>query len=95
MSKKPRPTFTAIEPPALATVSGGRRSASSSSTNDDRIMDSLNILENTIRDLGRNQNNQPDAMSQMMPILAMSMMQQPAAAPPPPQVICVGRRRRC
>jgi hypothetical protein len=98
MSKKnPRAAFTPIDRPELTAVTGGRRSSSSSSGNDDRILDSLNSLENSIRDIGRNQNQQPDPMSQMMPFLMMSMMnQQPAAAPvapPPPQVICIGRRR--
>lgn len=96
MSKKSTPAFATIKPTALEAVSGGRRSSTSSRGTDDRIMDSLNSLENAIRDVGRNNQNQPDPMSQMMPLLAMTMMNQPAAAPPPPaqpQVIYVGRRR--
>lgn len=94
MPKQPT-TFTTVPATALAAVSGGRRAATSSRS-DDRIMDQLNSLESSVRDLGR-QPQQSDAMSAMMPILAMSMMnQQPAAPPPPaqPQVI-VCRRRRC
>lgn len=97
MSKNP-PRFPAIDHDALDAVSGGRRAASTSRAGDDRIMDTLNSLENSIRDLGRNQQPQTDAASAMMPLLAMSMMnQQPAApvAPVPPQVICVRGRRRC
>lgn len=99
MSKKTKqPAFTALAPTTLDAVVGGRRSSTSSSSNDDRILDSLNSLENAIRDIGRNQNNQPDPMSQMMPFLMMSMMNQQPAAPAPtpapaPQVIVVGRRR--
>ena len=87
--------FATIDPSALDTVVGGRRSAASSSRNDDRIMDALNSLENAIRDLGRNQNNQPDPMSQMLPLLMMSMLnQQPAAAPAPVVVQAGGRGKK-
>ena len=88
MPTKPTPTFATIDPADLATVSGGRRAASSGSSRadfDQRMMDTLNSIENSIRDLGRNQNQGSDAMSQLMPLLAMSLLNQPAAAP---QVIC-------
>lgn len=93
MSTNPPDSFADIDPTLLDTVIGGRRAASSSSRGD-RIMDALNSLENSIRDLGRNQQAQPDAMSQMLPILMMSMLNQPApaAAAPQPTVIYQGGR---
>lgn len=87
----PKDSFATIDPAALTTVAGGRRSATSSSSSDDRIMDALNSLENSIRDLGRNQNNQADPMAQLMPLLMLSMMQQPAAAAPAAPVVCQSR----
>ncbi|MEZ4402516.1 MAG: hypothetical protein R3B06_21005 [Kofleriaceae bacterium] len=87
-------TFATIDPAALATVAGGRRAAASTSSRadfEDRMMDMLNGIESAIKDLGRNQNNNNDAMSQLMPILALSMLNQPAAAP---QVICRGKGKK-
>jgi phage-related minor tail protein len=87
----PKDPFVAIDSTSLATVAGGRRAASSSRSDlEDRMMDMLNGIESAIKDLGRNQNNGNDAMSQLLPILALSMMNQPAAAQP--QVVCQGRR---
>lgn len=87
MSKPAPARFAAIDPAALAAVAGGRRAAGGRSTSaaDDQLMDTLSSIENSIRDLGRNQNQGSDAMSQLMPLLAMSLLNQPAAAP---QVIC-------
>lgn len=89
---KPSPTFATIAPAALAPVAGGRRSASSADL-DDRLMDRLDSIERTVKDVGKNANASGGAMSQLMPLVALSMMNQPAQ-PQPPQVICV-RRRRC
>ncbi|MBK9035540.1 MAG: hypothetical protein IPL61_30500 [Myxococcales bacterium] len=91
MSDNTKAPFATIDSAALSTVTGGRRSASSSRSDlDDRMMDMLNGIESAIKDLGRDQNKGSDAMSQLMPILALSMMnqQQPVAAP----VVCQGRR---
>ncbi|MEZ4399386.1 MAG: hypothetical protein R3B06_05175 [Kofleriaceae bacterium] len=96
MSNPRTPAFTPIAATELAAVTGGRRAASSStsSATNDRMMDMLTTIEGAIKDLG-NTPKQPDAMSQMMPILALSMMNQPAA-PPPPVICCSGgKRRRC
>ena len=96
MSKPAKHAFTAIDSAALATVSGGRRSSSGSrAAQDDRMMDMLSSIESAIKDLGRDAPKGNDAMSQLMPILALSMMNQQPAAAAPPQVICCGRRRRC
>ncbi|MBK9030340.1 MAG: hypothetical protein IPL61_03210 [Myxococcales bacterium] len=92
MSNTRKDPFTLIAPAALTPVAGGRRSAGSSrAAQDDRMMDTLTSIERAIKDLGRNANTGPDPMSQLMPILALSMMNQP----PPPQIITCGRRRRC
>lgn len=93
MSTKPAPEFATIDPAELSAVSGGRRAASSGRTDtNERLMDTLNAIENSIRDLGRNQNQGSDAMSQLMPLLALSMLNQPAAAAP--QVICSGKGKK-
>lgn len=95
MSTNPKDPFATIDPTALETVVGGRRSASSSSSRNDQIMDALDSLENAIRDLGRNQNAGPDPMSQMLPFLMLSMMnQQPAAPAPAPTVVCQGKGKK-
>ena len=87
---KSAPDFPAVASTDLTAISGGRRSSSSSSS-DDRMLDTLNTIESSIKDLGRNANsNASSPMSQLMPILALSMMNQPAAAQP--QVVCQGRR---
>lgn len=88
----PKDAFATIDPAALESVVGGRRAASSSGATQERIMDQLNSLENAIRDLGRNQNTGPDPMSQLLPLLMLSMMNrpQPAAAAPAPAVVCQG-----
>lgn len=87
----PKDAFVAIDSTALTAVSGGRRAASSSRSDlEDRMMDMLNGIESAIKDLGRNQNNGNDAMSQLLPILALSMLNQPAAAQP--TVVCSGKR---
>ena len=56
-------------------------------------MDRLDSIESAVKDVGKNANPSGGAMSQLMPLVALSMMNQPAA-PQPPQVIYV-RRRRC
>ena len=93
---KSAPDFPAVASTDLTAIAGGRRSSSSSSS-DDRMLDTLNTIESSIKDLGRNANsNASSPMSQLMPILALSMMNQQPTQPAPPQVIyCGGRRRRC
>ena len=87
----PKATFATIDPSELASVAGGRRAATSSfSDTRDRMMDMLSDIESAIKDLGRNQNSGSDAMSQLMPILALSLLNQPAPAPQQPQVIYTG-----
>ena len=88
----PKDAFATIDTAALETITGGRRAASGRSTSDfeTKMMDTLNSIESALKDLGRNQNQGSDALSQLMPLLAMSMMNQPAAAQP--QVIC-GKKR--
>ncbi len=90
---KPAPTFPTIAPTALAAVAGGRRSASSRADLDDRLMDRLDSIESAVKDVGKSANPSGGAMSQLMPLVALSMMNQPAQ-PQAPQVIYV-RRRRC
>lgn len=91
MSKPTHDPFASIDPAALDAVSGGRRASTARSADlDDRLMDTLNNIENAIRDLGRNQNKGSDALSQLMPILAMSLLNQPQQQPP--TVIC---RKKC
>jgi hypothetical protein len=53
-------------------------------------MDTLSSIENSIRDLGRNQ-PKSNAMDQIMPLLALSMMNQPAA----PQQVVICKKKRC
>ena len=53
----------------------------------------LGDIESAIKDLGRNQNQGSDALSQLMPSLALSMLNQPQQAPVP-QVICQGRGKK-
>ena len=87
---KPATDFPAVASTDLTAVSGGRRSSSSSSS-DDRLLDMLDTIESSIKDVGRNANsNASSPMSQLMFILALSMMNQPAAAQP--TVVCQGRR---
>lgn len=94
MPPTPKDAFATIDPADLATVAGGRRSSTSSSRDtQDRMMDMLSDIESAIKDLGRNQNNGSDALSQLMPILALSMLNQPQQAPAP-QVICQGRGKK-
>lgn len=86
--------FATIDPADLATVAGGRRSSTSSSRDvQDRMMDMLSDIESAIKDLGRTQSSGNDALSQLMPILALSMLNQPQPAPLPP-VICQGRGKK-
>lgn len=94
MPPAPKDAFATIDPADLATVAGGRRSSTSSSRDtQDRMMDMLRAIESAIKDLGRNQNNGSDALSQLMPILALSMLNQPQQAPLPP-VVCQGRGKK-
>lgn len=97
MPKHPARTFTTLDSTALTTVTGGRRSSSSSSATDDRMMDMLDNIQSAIKDVGSKNSNANNPMSQMMPILALSMMNQQQPPPPPqaPQVIVVRRGRRC
>lgn len=92
MSKPETTTFATIETSDLAAVTGGRRAASSRSTSaaDDQLMDTLSSIENSIRDLGRNQ-PKSNAMDQIMPLVALSMMNQPAA----PQQVIICKKKRC
>lgn len=90
---KPAPTFPTIVPAALATIAGGRRASASRADLDDRLMDRLDSIESAVKDVGKNATASGGAMSQLMPLVALSMMNQPAQ-PQPPQVIYV-RRRRC
>ncbi|MBP9170109.1 MAG: hypothetical protein KBG48_22070 [Kofleriaceae bacterium] len=92
MSKPAPARFAAIDPAALAAVAGGRRAAGGRSTSaaDDQLMDTLSSIENSIRDLGRNQ-PKSNAMDQIMPLLALSMMNQPAA----PQQVVICKKKRC
>lgn len=73
-----KPTFTTIDTADLAAVTGGRstRSSRSSSTTDERLMDKLESIQTAIKDVASQQQNNKgsDAMSQMMPIIAMSML---------------------
>lgn len=81
MSKPTKDAFATIDPAALQAVAGGRRAASGRSSSadfEDKMMDTLNNIENAIRDLGRNQPKGNDALSQLMPLLAMSMLNQPS-----------------
>jgi hypothetical protein len=55
------------------------------------MMDMLGDIS-AIKDLGR-KNQGSDALSQLMPILALSMLNQPQQAPVP-QVICQGRGKK-
>ncbi len=88
-----KPAFTTITPAALAAVAGGRRASSSRAADDDRLMDRLDSIESAVKDVGKSANPSGGAMSQLMPLVALSMMNQPAQ-PQAPQVIYV-RRRRC
>ncbi|MBK9036975.1 MAG: hypothetical protein IPL61_37945 [Myxococcales bacterium] len=67
--------FTAIDPDALETVTGGRRSSTSGSSTDDRLFDALSDIKSALSDLGKNQ-AQPSSsgLDQLMPILMMQMM---------------------
>ena len=56
-------------------------------------MDRLDSIESAVKDVGKSANPSGGAMSQLMPLVALSMMNQPAQ-PQAPQVIYV-RRRRC
>lgn len=86
--------FATIDPADLTAVAGGRRSSTSSGRDvSDRMMDMLSDIESAIKDLGRNQSSGNDALSQLMPILALSMLNQPQQAPLPP-VICQGRGKK-
>jgi hypothetical protein len=74
--KTPTPAFTSIDTANLDAVTGGASSRSSSrATTDERLMDKLQSIQTAIKDVASQQTNKGgDAMSQMMPILAMSMM---------------------
>lgn len=72
-----RKDFAAIDPTALAAVTGGRRASSSTSRSsmDDRLLDKLEDLQSALRDLGKSQANQPsNGLDQLLPLLAMSML---------------------
>ena len=68
----PTTSLPAIEPAALAAVTGG----SSRAVTDERIMDKLTSITTTIRDVAAQQDaaRASDPMSQMMPLVALRMM---------------------
>jgi hypothetical protein len=77
MSKIPAPAFSSIETADLEIVTGGAAQRSSSrSVTDDRLMAKLESISTAIKDVASQQKNNGgnDAMSQLMPILAMKMM---------------------
>ena len=90
---KPAPTFPTIAPAALAALARGPRTPSSRPHQPDRFMDSHDSIESPRKAVGKSANPSGGAMSQLMPLVALSMMNQPAQ-PQAPQVIYV-RRRRC
>ena len=93
MSKPTANSFATIEPTELAAVAGGRRASSSRSTaSDDQLLDTISSIETSIKDLGKAQAPTNNAMSQIMPLVALSMMQQQPAAP---QVIHICKKKRC
>ncbi|MEZ4399384.1 MAG: hypothetical protein R3B06_05165 [Kofleriaceae bacterium] len=70
----PTPTFTPVDPTALAAVTGGARSQAAT---EERLMDKLQSITTTIKDVAAQQqaNQTPSPMSQLAPLLAMRMMQ--------------------
>lgn len=91
---KPAPAaFTTLDSTTLAAVHGGRR-ASSSRSSDDQLLDKLDSIESALKDVGKNTNTGGNAMSQVLPLVALSMMNQQPAQPQQPPVVIV-RRGRC
>jgi hypothetical protein len=69
--------FAAIATTDLAAVTGGRSTRSGRSTDtNERLLDKLESIQTAIKDVAsqQTQNKGNDAMSQMMPIIAMSML---------------------
>ena len=72
-----RKDFAAIDPAALATVTGGRRASSSTSRSsmDERLLDKLEDVQSALRDLGKSQaSSSSNGLDQLLPLLAMSML---------------------
>lgn len=67
--------FDAIDPTALDSVTGGRRTATSSTSSDDRLLDALDRITSSLAELGKNQ-AQPSSsgLDQLMPILMMQLL---------------------
>lgn len=67
--------FDAIDLAALDSVTGGRRTATSSSSSDDRLLDALDRITASLAELGKNQ-SQPSSsgLDQLMPILMMQLL---------------------
>ena len=67
--------FAAIDPTALDSITGGRRTATSSTSSDDRLLDALERITSSLADLGKNQNpSSSSGLDQLMPILMMQML---------------------
>lgn len=68
--------FATIDPTALDAVSGGRRSSTSRSSDDDqRLLDALTDIKNSLADLGRQQQQRSSSgLDQLLPILMMKML---------------------
>lgn len=67
--------FDAIDLAALDSVTGGRRTATSSTSSDDRLLDALDRITSSLAELGKNQ-SQPSSsgLDQLMPILMMQLL---------------------
>lgn len=70
-----RNDFQTIDLDALDGVTGGRRTSTSSSSGDDRILDAIDSLKDAITDLGRQQQQkQSNGLDQLLPMLMMQIL---------------------
>lgn len=71
-----RKDFQTIDLDALEGVTGGRRTATSSTSGDDRILDAIDSLKDAITDLGKQQQQKQSGsgMEQLLPMLMMQLL---------------------